>query len=494
MPVRSLFAPLARRVRRSVAAWLLLTLPLVAFLTAARPARAEFVPQYFFFDRVLWSADSRQVLLVGRYTNDNTHETFEDTLLVDVGGRITSASPSMYEFTLSRDRRRIVGRGRWGLYDYELATARTKELLYQAPFDPNELVTFGYNKDVNAVVAIRCNSSDPDTSGVWSYPLAGGPPTKLFADPYCGPQSLNFWQLHRREVAPTEPNVPTGDRPTEIPGTGAQVIQTDEKGRNGVLLRQAGRDTVLCHNCRAEYVSWPPAGGVALVATAPENRLNVVGPGALWLVRAGQPVVRLRDGRSDRAAWSDSATAYCTLRPGRLLVVDTGRPRVDEMNMSAVPPWGRGAMPAPARVWTIATGEGTWPDFETVRAEALRYREAAGATGFAADPLAGGPGFRLSVGAWPDSQSAARQLAAVRKARAAGAATGVAGECRVYARPAASMAGYFDFGSRVSPDGKWRLFFKSHPHMFLPYLADEVWLEPTAGGRRHLLVPAMASF
>jgi hypothetical protein len=122
----------------------------------------------------------------------------------------------MYEFTLSRDRRRIVGRGRFGLYDYELATGRPRELLLQNPFDASELVTFGYNKDVNAVVAIRCNPSEPDSSGVWSYPLAPGQPTKVFSDPYCGPSSLNFWQLHRREVAPTEPNVPTGDRPTEI--------------------------------------------------------------------------------------------------------------------------------------------------------------------------------------------------------------------------------------------------------------------------------------
>ncbi len=87
-----------------------------------------------------------------------------------------------------------------------------------------------------------------------------------------------------------------------------------------------------------------------------------------------------------------------------------------------------------------------------------------------------------------------RQSACTWAFARAGASTGMAGECRVYARPAASMSGYFDFGSRVSPDGKWRLFFKSHPHMFLPYLSDEVWLEPVGGGRRHLLVPAMASF
>jgi hypothetical protein len=56
------------------------------------------------------------------------------------------------------------------------------------------------------------------------------------------------------------------------------------------------------------------------------------------------------------------------------------------------------------------------------------------------------------------------------------------------------MAESFDFGSLVSPDGKWRLVFRTHPHMFQSYLADEVWLEPTGGGRRHLLVRAMASF
>lgn len=473
-----------------------LFLGLTLALAAAGPrmARAEFIPQYFFFDRAIWSPDSRQVVVVGRYTNHTTHESFEDTLLVDVGGRLTCVSPSMYEFTLSRDRRRIVGRGRFGLYDYELATGRPRELLLQNPFDASELVTFGYNKDVNAVVAIRCNPSEPDSSGVWSYPLAPGQPTKVFSDPYCGPSSLNFWQLHRREVAPTEPNVPTGDRPTEIPGTGALVVQTDRRGVSGVVLRQAGRDTVLCENCRTEFVSWPPRGGVALVGTAPENRLDMVGPGALWLVKSGQPPRRLREGRSDRAAWSDSVTAYCTLRPGRMLVVDAASSRSDIMNLSLVPEWGRRLPLSPARVWTIDTGDGLCADFEAARAEARRYKDATGAAGFAADRAAGQGGYRLSIGAWPDSQGAVRQLPAIRKARAAGPQASATGDCRVYARTAASMAGSFDFGSLASPDGKWRLVFRTHPHMFLHYLADEVWLEPTGGGRRHLLVRAMASF
>lgn len=466
------------------------------FLSAAgwtSNAAAQPTTQWFFFDRPIWSPDSRQVAVIGRHTNLASGETFEDTLVVDVeAGVARCVSPSMNEITLSRNRRRLAGRGRWGIYDHELATASTRELIGQPPFEPGQIVTFGYSKEADALVAIRCDTSDPDVSGVYRWPVAGGAAEKMFSDPDCGPAALNFWQVQRREVTISLPTIPTGSRPVPIPGTDASVLQVDERGISGLVLRQGDRDTLLCTDCRSEYVSWPVTGGCALVATAPEDRLDIVGPGALWLVRPGHPIVRIHEGRHGMVVWSDSLVAYSVARPGRVFVVDAGRGTATPLRLSTVPDWVRRGTPSPAVVWTVEVQEAPFADFESARAEALRLKSAMGAAGFAVDPPAGGgAGLRLSVGSWPDSASAARQVGAVRKHRDAGATGGLA----VRPRAAAELQGNFEFGASVSPDRKWRLIFRSHPHMFRPWLADEVWLEPASGdGRRRLALRATATF
>lgn len=408
-------------------------------------ARAEFIPQYFFFDRAIWSPDSRQVVVVGRYTNHTTHESFEDTLLVDVGGRLACVSPSMYEFTLSRDRRRIVGRGRFGLYDYELATGRPRrtaapESLRRQRARHGQLLT---GMAGVAVVAIRCNPSGPDSSGVWSYPLAPGQPTKVFSDPYCGPSSLNFWRLHRREVAPTEPECPPpaiGRPRSRAPALWWCRPIAGASPASSCAGRAATRSLrELPHGVRL----WPPRGWRGARGHRAGKPARHGGPGRALAGQGRATPRRLREeARRSGGTERQRRGACCTLRPGRMLVVDASSSRSDIMNFSLVPEWGRRLL---RRRASEAMDSAPISKPRAPKPAATRTQRAPRASPPTAPRGRGIPPVHRRVAS---SQGAVRQLPAIRKARARPVTRPPPpATLRVYARTAASMAGSFDFGS-----------------------------------------------
>jgi hypothetical protein len=462
-------------------------------LGAARTARAEWVPQYYLFDRVVWSPDSRSVGLVGRYRNAKPREALDDTLVVDVAsGAVACVSPSMNSFVLSRDGRRVLGLGRWGIYDHDLDTGVTRQVWTFDPFLPAEIAAFSYSRDGNAAVCIRCSDNDPGISGVYSFPLDGGPPTRLLADPRCAEQSLNFWQVHRREIAVTPENIPGGGDPTVIdnfPGTVWQVKKA-EKGGVAVWGNGPAASDTLCFDCRTSFVSWPPAGGRALVSTVAPDIWDVTTPGDLWLLHPSEHPHRLARGHFRLAAWPDSSHALVISRPGCLFAVDAVGGTIRQVDLSLVPPWLRNAHPAAPQIWTIRLDREVYAGPDSARAAAMALRDVAG-LGYAVDPVGGGPQVSLCAGAFPDS---ARAVAAARQLAGRRGLSGREFSARIEHRPVAEMRGQFDFGSVLSPDGKWRLFFRSHPHMFRPCVASEVWLEPVGGGPRRQILRAMANF
>jgi len=96
----------------------------------------------------------------------------------------------------------------------------------------------------------------------------------------------------------------------------------------------------------------------------------------------------------------------------------------------------------------------------------------------------------LSLGVFPDSAAAASAAGRIRGASPPFATSGAFVERR---NPGA-MLGSFDFGRLKSPDGRTTAFLRSHPHLFQPLTATEVWLEPAGGGRRRLLIEAEATW
>ena len=95
---------------------------------------------------------------------------------------------------LSRDGRRLLTRGRWGLYDHDLGTGATRQLLYQHPLQPIQIVHFSYDREISSAVVIRCNDWDTSVSGLYRLPLDGSEPVRVISDETCGPSLLNYFQ------------------------------------------------------------------------------------------------------------------------------------------------------------------------------------------------------------------------------------------------------------------------------------------------------------
>jgi hypothetical protein len=464
-------------------------LAVTGLLVSSRDASADWVARYFLFDRAIWSADSRSLGVIGRYRNVTSGESFEDTLLVDVGsGAITCLSPSVTRFVLNRDGSHVLALGRWGLHDYELATGVTRPVRYQDAFSPNEIVAFSYSRESDAAIVIRCSDEYPESSGVYAYPIAGGEERLLVSDPLCGPQSLNYWQSHRRDVSPTALSLPRLQKPTVFPNFPGTLWHFVTGTTPGVAVWGNGpieADT-LCVGCRVEFNSVPPSGSSVLVSTAPEDIGDVVSPGDLWLLKPAEPAIHLGRGRFESAAWRDSTSALVLARPGELRVANTIEGTLTPLSMSLVPDWIRNATRTPATVWSARIEETIHEDHASARTAAIELGSRDN-RGYAVDPAEDRSGYRLSIGAFSDSAGAAAAAKALGK-------SGVTGPITIVRRPVSEMLGQFDFAAVESPDGRHQLFFRSHPHMFQPYLASEVWIRSLPDGRPRLLIRSMSSF
>ncbi len=453
-------------------------------------AGAEWIPSYYFFDRIAWSPDSRSLAVIGRYVNEESPETFEDTLLVDVEtGEIRCLSPSMMNFVLSRDGKRMLFRGRWGLYAHEFATGVTRTVAYQNAFLPSEIAEYSFDREGTSAVCLRCSDSNPDVNGVYAYPLDGGEPVALITDTYCSPLLMNFWQKRRRGADPDPDRLPVPDRPVVVdnfPGTVWQIRKGLTPGVAVWSNGTAGSDT-LCVGCRTAFVSWPAPGGQVLVATSPEDIGDLTSPGDLWLVRPSEDPVSLARGQFEKVGWRDDTHAVALARPGICWDIDMTAGVARPLSFSQAPDWLRLRRIVSEPVWTIQAPAAACPDLESARTASLLLR-GLDVSGYALDGPPGAP--VLSVGVFGDSAAAA---AAVRRIREANSEFPTAG-LRVVRRPASEMLGNFDFGAIASPDGRHTAFLRSHPHMFQPYTATEIWVEPGDGGRRRLLLPAMASW
>lgn len=464
-------------------------LAVTGLLVSSRDASAEWVARYFLFDRAIWSADSRSVGIVGRYRNVTSGESFEDTLIVDVeSGAVTCVSPSVNRFVLDRDGTHVLAQGRWGLYDHELATGVTRSVRYQDAFSPNEIVTFSYSRESDAAIVIRCSDEYPESSGVYAYPIRGGGERLLMSDPLCGPQSLNYWQTHRRDVSPTALSLPRLQKPTVFPNFPGTLWHFVAENSPGVAVWGNGSiaaDT-LCVDCRVEFNSIPPSGSSVLVSTAPEHIGDVVTPGDLWLLKPSEPAIHLGRGRFESVAWRDSTTALVLARPGELRLANLADGTLAYLSMSLVPDWISNSTRPPAMVWSARIDGKVYEDHASARTAALELGTRDN-RGYAVDPTADRSGHRLSIGAFPDSAGAAAAASGLRN-------SGVAGPITIVRRPVSEMLGQFDFAAIDSPDGRHQLFFRTHPHMFQPYLASEVWIRSLPEGRPRLLIRSMSSF
>jgi hypothetical protein len=96
----------------------------------------------------------------------------------------------------------------------------------------------------------------------------------------------------------------------------------------------------------------------------------------------------------------------------------------------------------------------------------------------------------VTIGSFDDSIGAARLAG---KLAAAGFRSGAVTGYEVIRRPINEMLGEFQFGSILSPDGSWRAFFKTHPHLVQACMSSELWIEPK-GGRARPVLEGMANF
>ncbi|MDZ4805143.1 MAG: hypothetical protein SGI90_09805 [Candidatus Eisenbacteria bacterium] len=471
-----------------------LTFPLLALLFSG--AAAAWTPQYFVFDRMAWSPDGKSLGVIGRYWNRVNGESFEDTLTVDPAtGAITCVSPSALEISVSRDGNRILTRGRWGLYDHDLVTGKTRLLMSQHPFQPIQIVHFAYDREVSAAMVIRCNDWDGSVNGVYRLPLDTGEPVRMRADEGCGAPLLNYFQTHSRGLSAVRREQPGRGRPVSperFPGT---IWQLEIEGLPSVAVwgnAEAGSDT-LCLDCRPEFLAWPQGGGPILMATCPVDIKNVMSPGQLWLIRPGQEARNLGTGRFDACVWADSSRAFVTSRPSALEQVDARTGAMNHVGLSMTPPWlSNRILPVP-HVWTVR-----------LAGEIHTLADSASAAFRAASPILGGTKgtgwsllrqpdpkrFEITIGSFDDSTGAA---GLAKKFAAAGFRSGAVTGYEVLRRPIHDMLGEFQFGSIQSPDGAWRAWFKTHPHLVQPYMSSELWIEPK-GGRPRPVLEGMASF
>jgi hypothetical protein len=473
---------------RIVAATARVVLSLLGFLLVAAPASAEWIARGFTFDRMTWGPDGTSLGVIGRYWSDQDALSFEDTLVVDAtSGNFECVSPSVVSFVLSRDGERVFFRGRWGLYDHDLKSGRTQELARIHPFHPNEYLQLSYNRDRSAAIALRCSDWDTEISGVYAYPLDGGPAERLVPEEVCGPTSFNYFQSRRRDIPPTSFPLPARNRPAgPRPFPGSIWVTPGPGGVSGVAVwgnGAAGSDT-LVHDGRAEFVSWKSERGPILVAIGPNAHRDQTTPGSLWLLEADREPVSLGEGRWHSCAWPDSTWALVLARPGRLEVVDAEARTRRPLDVSNVPEWLASSKLLPYEVYTVRlTGE--FFDSAGTAMEVARLRKAGG---FALDREEGG--WILSLGAYEDESAARAAAEGYRRENFRG---GAVTAFEVVRRPVSRMLGQFDFGSTTSPDGAVRAFFRTHPHLFQPYMTTELWIEPK-GGRPRPVFEGMGSF
>lgn len=456
----------------------------------ARPAAATWSASYYIFDRAVWSPDGRQVGVIGEYFDMKTHQSFEDTLVVDVAtGAITCVSPSALRFCLSRDGTRMMVMGRFGLYDHDMTGGRTTQIYYQHPFQPVEVVDFAYNRDMTGAVVLRCSDWDPEISGVYRLPLDGSPVEKMMSDPGCGSTGFNFFQTNRRRQEAQRPAIPTTQHPVSpehFPGSLWQIYEGEQPGVAVWANGTAGSDT-LCHNCRAEYVSWHPKGGSVLAATAPEDVHDIATPTGVFLLQPDRRPFRLPDTRIFSSIWPDTSFAFVLYGDGSVGVVDAVERTFRPLTLSMTPDWLKAAPLRKAEVWSVACEGALFPSPDSIRTVARARTSAGGA--WAIDPTASGDAWQMSLGAFPDSATALREAGALARDHYPAGATG----WTVRRRPVSRMLGSFRFGELASPDGRARIAFKSHPHMFQPYIGTELWLE-TNSGKPKPLIEGMSSF
>lgn len=459
-------------------------------------AAASWSPQFFIFDRMAWSPDGKSLGVIGRFRNPQSGESFEDTLTVDPEtGTVTCVSPSALDVVLSRDAKRMLLRGRWGLYDHDLLTGETRQLMKQHPFQPIQIVDFSYDREVTAAIVIRCNDWDATINGVYRFPLDMAEPIRLRSDEACGPPLLNYFQSNSRGTGVVRRAIPGTQSPVSperFPGT---IWQVQTEGIPAVAIwgnAEAGSDT-LCLDCRPEFLSWPPGGGPILMGTCPIELHDVVGPGKLWLIRPGQESMDLGTGRFDACVWADSSRAFVTSRPSALEEVNTTTGAIHPVDLSMTPAWlANRILPVP-RIWTVR-----------LAGEVHRLGDSATAVFRAATPILGGTKgtgwsllrlpdprqFEVTIGTFDDSTGAAGLAGKFAKAGfRSGAVTGY----QVIRRPINEMLGEFQFGSIRSPNGAWRAFFKTHPHLVQPCMSTELWIEPK-GERARPVLEGMANF
>ena len=482
------------RTRRAILA-AAIAIPLLVLLASV--AAASWNPQYFIFDRMAWSPDGKTLGVIGRYWNRVSGESFEDTLTVDPAtGAITCVSPSALEIALSRDGRRILLRGRWGLYDHDLVTGATRQLMNQHPFQPIQIVNFAYDREVSAAMVIRCNDWDATINGVYRLPLDASEPVRMRSDEACSAPLLNYFQTHSRgtiAIRRALPGMGHPASPERFPGT---IWQVETEGGVPSLAvwgnAEAGSDT-LCHDCRPEFLAWPPGGGPILMASCPVDMRNVVGPGQLWLIRPGRETESLGSGRFDSCIWADSTLAYVVSRPSGLERVDAGSGTMTPVGLSMTPDWlSDRILPVP-QVWTVR-----------LVGEIHTLADSASAVFHSAGPILGGTKgtgwsllrqpdpkrFEITIGSFDDSAGA---VGLARKLATAGFRSGPVSGYQVLRRPIHEMLGEFQFGSIQSPDGSWRAWFKTHPHLVQPCMSTELWIEPK-GGRPRPILEGMATF
>ncbi|HEX7879321.1 MAG TPA: hypothetical protein VF720_07920 [Candidatus Eisenbacteria bacterium] len=481
------------RSTRAIPSWFALAAAL-ALACLSAPADATWTPQYFIFDRMSWSPDGKSLGVIGRYWNKVTGESFEDTLLVDPAtGKIRCVSPSALEAVISRDGSRLLARGRWGLYDHDLKSGQTRELMTQHPFQPIQIVHFSYDREMGAAMVIRCNDWDPTVNGVYRLPLDGADPVKLMSDELCGPSLLNYFQTHTRgiySVRRAEPGMGHPVSPANFPGT---IWQVETEGVPEVAVwgnGAAGSDT-LCHDCRPEFLSWPKEGATLLMGTCPVELSDIVGSGQLWLIRPGQEAKSLGAGRFDACVWADSSHAYVISRPSALEAVDVARGESRQVNLSMTPGWLKDKILVPPRVWTVRLAGDIHTTADSAGASFRGAAELLGGargTGWSLlrqdDPKT----FEITVGSFDDSASA---VAAARKLAAA-KYRGV-NDFPVLRRPVFDMLGDFQFGSISAPGGAYRAWFRTHPHLVQPYMSTELWIEKK-GERPRPVLEGMGTF
>jgi hypothetical protein len=458
------------------------------------PAAASWVPQYFIFDRVAFSPDGKSLGAVGRYWNKVTNESFEDTLLIDpASGKVTCVSPSALEVVLSRDASRLLVRGRWGLYDHDPKSGATRQLMNQHPFQPIQIVHFSYDREPGSAMVIRCNDWDSSVNGVYRLPLDGSEPTKLMSDELCGPPLLNYFQTHTRGIHSlrrAQPGMGHPVSPDNFPGT---IWQVETEGVPEVAVwgnGAAGSDT-LCHDCRPEFLGWPKEGRTVLMSTSPVELRDIVGPGQLWLLRPGQEARSLGVGRFDACVWADSNRAYVISRPSALEEVDVAAGESRRVNLSMTPDWLRDRILTPPKVWTVRLAGEVHTTADSANAA---FRGAAALLGGTKgvgwsllrqdDPKK----FEITVGSYADSAAALAAAGKLAAARYRGV-----GAFPVVRRPVADMLGDFQFGEIKGPNGEWRAWFRTHPHLVQPYMSTELWVE-RKGERPKPLIEGMATF